>query len=136
MRQHLVERSARGYLIQIILEGLVQCVAHKRGHARLLLVRQLLQVFVKVFVHVNKQLCQDDRLPLNVDIVPYLYTYIIMRKFCSSCLPGLVRIDSGWNCTPDNVNSLWRTPMITPDSDRAVTSSTSGSVSGTMAREW
>ena len=44
-------------------------------------------------------------------------------------------IDSGWNCTPSITYSRCRTPMITPLSERAETSSTSGTESGAIASE-
>ena len=58
----------------------------------------------------------------------------MLRKFRSKSLPWSVAMDSGWNCTPSTVRSRWRTPMITPLSDLAVTSSTAGRVVG-RARE-
>ena len=36
------------------------------------------------------------------------------RKFFSRCLPSLVRMDSGWNCTPSIRCCLWRKPITTP----------------------
>ena len=41
-------------------------------------------------------------------------------------LPCSVRIASGWNCTPSTGSSRWRTPMISPSSVVAVTSSAAG----------
>src|SRR5262249_4251847 len=56
------------------------------------------------------------------------------RKFLSRSLPSGVSTDSGWNCTPSIGSSRWRTPMTSPSSLRAVTSSASGTRAA--AREW
>src|SRR6266436_7847844 len=53
----------------------------------------------------------------------------VARKFFRSCLPSIVRIDSGWNCTPSTGWRRWRSPMISPSSATAVTSSVPGTVS-------
>src|SRR5882672_2388085 len=50
-------------------------------------------------------------LPLHLDDVVEDHR---SRKFRSSVLPGVVMIDSGWNCTPSTAISLWRSPMISP----------------------
>ncbi|KGM13019.1 hypothetical protein N869_16550 [Cellulomonas bogoriensis 69B4 = DSM 16987] len=61
-------------------------------------------------------------------------------QFASSRWPPSVSTDSGWNCTPCRGSSRCCNPMITPgrsvDAVRAVTSSSSGTVSSTTAREW
>jgi beta-lactam-binding protein with PASTA domain len=56
------------------------------------------------------------------------------RKFRSMSWPAMVRIDSGWNCTPSTSSSRCRSPMTMPSSVRAVTSSTAGMFSTT--NEW
>ena len=38
----------------------------------------------------------------------------ITRKFPNNSFPATVRIDSGWNCTPQTGNVLCRRPMISP----------------------
>src|SRR5687768_14548735 len=115
--------------IKLILEGLVDCISDEIRHRGLPATSKLLQVSVKLVV-------KGDNEPLHhLAATPCFgqpvvsHNCSILRKFASSCLPGFVRIDSGWNCTPSIVSSLWRTPMMMPDSERAVTSSTSGSVS-------
>ena len=60
----------------------------------------------------------------------------VSRKLRSRSWPVLVMIDSGWNCTPSTGRLLWRKPMITPLSDHAVTSSSSGMPSCITASEW
>ena len=45
-------------------------------------------------------------------------------------------IDSGWNWMPSTGWVRCRTPMMTPESVRAVTSRSGGTLSGTMASEW
>src|SRR5581483_7288407 len=60
----------------------------------------------------------------------------IARKLRRMSWPAGVRMDSGWNCTPSTGSSRWRTPMITPLSLHADTSSASGTLSGRMASEW
>ena len=57
------------------------------------------------------------------------------RKLRSNALPCPVRIDSGWNWTPTNGSSRWRTPMISSSSVQADTSSISGSELRSIARE-
>src|SRR5438876_467198 len=59
----------------------------------------------------------------------------VARKFFRSCLPSIVRIDSGWNCTPSTGWRRWRSPMISPSSATAVTSSVPGTVSVKTASE-
>src|SRR5205085_11040624 len=44
-------------------------------------------------------------------------------KFLSKAWPCSVNMDSGWNCTPSTGSEAWRTPMISPSSVHAVTSS-------------
>ena len=56
------------------------------------------------------------------------------RKFCPSRGPSGVSTDSGWNWTPSIGSSRWRTPITSPSGVRAVTSSSSGTVSA--ASEW
>ena len=53
----------------------------------------------------------------------------ITRKFPSNSFPATVRIDSGWNCTPQTGNVLCRSPMISPWSVHAVTFKHAGNVS-------
>ncbi len=49
------------------------------------------------------------------------------RKFCSRSRPsGSVSTDSGWNCTPSTGSVRWRTPITSPSSACADTSSSSG----------
>ena len=57
------------------------------------------------------------------------------RKFLSIWCPCSVRIASGWNCTPSTGSVLWRTPMISPSSDSAVTRRQSGSESRSITSE-
>src|SRR5882672_7074704 len=49
------------------------------------------------------------------------------RKFLRSCLPEVVRTDSGWNWTPSTLYFLWRTPMMMPSAVSAVTLRSRGS---------
>ena len=58
------------------------------------------------------------------------------RKFLRSACPCSVRKDSGWNCTPSTARLRWRTPMISPSSDSAVTSRHSGRVERRIESEW
>ena len=48
------------------------------------------------------------------------------RKLRSRSCPPVVRIDSGWNCTPSTGRSRWRSPITNPSSDSAVISSSGG----------
>ena len=61
---------------------------------------------------------------------------VIARKLPSSRLPSGVSTLSGWNCTPSIGSCRWRTPMISPRSLRAVTSSTAGRLAASAASEW
>ncbi len=56
------------------------------------------------------------------------------RKFLPSAGPSGVSTDSGWNCTPSTGSSRWRTPITSPSSLVAVTSSASGT--RVAASEW
>ena len=58
------------------------------------------------------------------------------RKFDRRPGPSRVSSDSGWNWTPSTARVRWRSPMITPSADRAVTSSTSGMLAGSTTSEW
>ena len=58
-----------------------------------------------------------------------------LRKFSSRAWPFSEAMLSGWNCTPWTGWVLCITPWITPSSLVAVTSSTSGMLSGAMVRE-
>ena len=58
------------------------------------------------------------------------------RKFRSRSLPAVVRMLSGWNCTPSSGRSRWRRPITTPPSVQAETSRHSGTLSGATTSEW
>ena len=58
------------------------------------------------------------------------------RKFRSRSLPAVVRMLSGWNCTPSSGRSLCRRPITTPPSVQAETSRQSGTLSGATTSEW
>ena len=58
------------------------------------------------------------------------------KKFARIACPPSVRIDSGWNCTPNTGQRRWASAMMTPSSVRAVTSSSFGSESGSTTSEW
>src|SRR5206468_5639711 len=58
------------------------------------------------------------------------------RKFLRSALPSRVSTDSGWNCTPSVGWRLWRSPMMTPSSVLAETSSSAGTLPGSTTSEW
>ena len=56
-----------------------------------------------------------------------LYQRELSRKFLSRSRPsGSVSTDSGWNCTPSTGSVRCRTPITSPSSARADTSSSSG----------
>jgi hypothetical protein len=65
-----------------------------------------------------------------------IHDAVIRMKFAIRRSPSGVSTLSGWNCTPSSGSVLWRTPMISPRSVCAVSSSTSGSVSGSAQSEW
>jgi len=50
----------------------------------------------------------------------------IFKKLASRSLPSLLKIDSGWNCTPWTGKSRCRNPMISPSAVSAVTSKQAG----------
>ena len=50
------------------------------------------------------------------------------RKLSAIAPPVGVSTDSGWNCTPSMRSVRWRTPMTSPSSVRAVTTSSSGTL--------
>ena len=58
------------------------------------------------------------------------------RKLAMRSWPPMVRIDSGWNCTPSTSSSRWRSPMTMPSSVSAVISSTSGTDARSTTSEW
>ena len=58
------------------------------------------------------------------------------RKLASRSWPPVVRMDSGWNCTPSTGSSRWRKPMTVPSAVSAVTTRHSGRVSRSTTREW
>ena len=58
------------------------------------------------------------------------------RKLRSRSLPAVVRMLSGWNCTPSSGRSRWRRPITTPPSVQADTSRQSGTLSGATTSEW
>ena len=60
----------------------------------------------------------------------------VSRKLRSMACPCSERMDSGWNCTPSIRSSAWRTPMISPSSEVAVTHSVGGSARRSIASEW
>ena len=57
------------------------------------------------------------------------------RKFSSRCLPSGVPTDSGWNCTPSTLRVLWRKPITSFSSVRALISRQSGTVSHSTSSE-
>lgn len=67
---------------------------------------------------------------------PSLHERVISRKFPNRCLPSVVRMDSGWNCTPSTSISRWRRPMISPSSVQALISSTAGNDARSTTSEW
>src|SRR5581483_2025835 len=117
--------------VELVLPNLLYRVTHKIRHRRLLFEREAPQVLVALVVQADQQPLRHCAPP---DIV--ISRYHIARKFRRIVCPSGVRIDSGWNCTPSTASSRCRTPMITPLSLRALTSSTSGTLSGRMASEW
>ncbi len=58
------------------------------------------------------------------------------RKFSRILIPYCVRIDSGWNWTPNTGRERCRIPMTSPSSDSAHTSRTEGRDSRSTASEW
>src|ERR1044071_144530 len=58
------------------------------------------------------------------------------RKFCSILCPCSVSSASGWNCTPSTARPRWRSPMISPSSDCAVTARQAGRLSRSTTSEW
>src|SRR5436190_1458305 len=56
-------------------------------------------------------------------------------KFCSILCPCSVSRASGWNCTPSTRRLRWRSPMISPSADSAVTLRQSGSEARSTASE-
>ena len=56
------------------------------------------------------------------------------RKFRANSLPSGVSTDSGWNWSPSTGSSRCRTAMISPSSERALTSNASGTT--VAASEW
>src|SRR5947208_10304619 len=58
------------------------------------------------------------------------------RKVARIFLPLGVRTDSGWNCTPYNGNSRWRSAMISPSSLSAVISKHAGNEFRSTTSEW
>jgi hypothetical protein len=59
----------------------------------------------------------------------------LFKKFWRRWCPLLVRMLSGWNCTPSTSTSRWRIPMIIPSAVVAVISSSAGSELGSMTNE-
>src|SRR5688500_809361 len=57
-------------------------------------------------------------------------------KFCSSLWPCSVSRASGWNCTPSTSSWRWRSPMISPSSDSALTSRQAGNDERSTTSEW
>src|SRR5262249_56967779 len=58
-----------------------------------------------------------------------------VRKFSISFMPDVVRMDSGWNCTPQVSCPLCFNPISSFSGVHAMTSSTSGSVSRSTINE-
>src|SRR5438128_76836 len=79
---------------------------------------------------------QPDEVVLARFIAGHGATAVLPRKLPSSRFPSTVRMDSGWNCTPSTGQWRCRTPMISPSSAHAVTSSVSGTVWGRITSEW
>ena len=59
----------------------------------------------------------------------------IRRKLANSCLPSIVKMDSGWNCTPSTGQCRCLNPIIVPSSLSAETSTQSGKRSGSTVSE-
>jgi hypothetical protein len=73
---------------------------------------------------------------LRVTTLPVAHV-VSLRKLESMCLPSCVRMDSGWNWTPQMGWCLWRRPMISPSGlVSAVISRVSGNVSRLTRSEW
>src|SRR5438128_5033780 len=79
---------------------------------------------------------QPDEVVLARFIAGHGATAVLPRKLPSSRFPSTVRMDSGWNCTPSTGQWRCRTPMLSPSSAHAVTSSVSGTVWGRITSEW
>src|SRR5205807_854029 len=65
-----------------------------------------------------------------------LHRCLPSRKFFSMAWPCSVSSASGWNCTPSSGRARWRSPMISPSSDSALTARQPGSDWRSTTSEW
>ena len=76
-------------------------------------------------VHRLRRLRAGEILPFNSQ-PERIDQHQILRKFRKSVCPSGVRIDSGWNCTPNTGSREWCSAMTMPSRLRALTFNSRG----------